>query len=259
MTLTLTLWACENDFDTFTSDFQSLTIKFWRDTAFALLPFWQIWGGWDLAQRFYWTHSSFILDLMTSLQMNTPNKLHQKLNLPVDKLWKKYILCSNLRYQDNLVGILLLTDRLCEKSIYWDYTSVYLFFSGLWQCWKTKWDRDFFSSFSFQDDLNNHCNALSYLTIVFQADFRECSAGFTGKSELSACDIITVSWPCRNVEWRKFEPGNLVKLAMLLFIIWNVVDSLFIVQNVINVCGKSWTTCYGHKEVVNWKKKISNF
>ena len=126
--LTLALWAWENDFDTFTSDFQSLTIKFWRDTAFALLPFWQIWGGWDLAQYFYWTHSSFILDLMTSLQMNTPNKLHQKINLPVDKLWKKYILCSNMRYQDNLVGILLLTERLCEKSIYWDYnTSVYLF------------------------------------------------------------------------------------------------------------------------------------
>merc|ERR1711962_1331706 len=47
-----------------------------------------------------------------------------------------------------------------------------------------------------------------------QADFRECSAGFTGKSELSACDIIT---------------------------------------NVINVCGKSWTTCYGHKEVRQMK------
>ena len=117
-----------------------------------LLPFWQIWGGWDLAQRFYWTHSSFILDLMTSLQMNTPNKLHQKLNLPVDKLWKKYILCSNMRYQDNLVGILLLTDRLCEKSIYWDYnTSVYLFFSGLWQYWKTKSKKKIFSSFSFLD------------------------------------------------------------------------------------------------------------
>jgi len=47
-----------------------------------------------------------------------------------------------------------------------------------------------------------------------QADFRECSVGFTGKSELSACDIIT---------------------------------------NVINVCGKSWTTCYGHKEVRQMK------
>merc|ERR1719447_818753 len=47
-----------------------------------------------------------------------------------------------------------------------------------------------------------------------QADFRECSVGFTGKSELSACDIIT---------------------------------------NVINVCGRSWTTCYGHKEVRQMK------
>ena len=31
-----------------------------------------------------------------------------------------------------------------------------------------------------------------------------------------------------------------------------MVDSLLIVQNVINVCGKSWTTCYGHKEVVTF-------
>ena len=123
------------------------------------------------------------------------------------------------QHQDILVGILLLTDRLCEKSIYWDYTSVYLFFSGLWQCWKTKWDRYFFSSFSFQDDLNNHCNALSYLTIVFQADFRECSAGFTGKSELSACDIITVSWRCIVVEWRK-----ILSQMLDVVIIWNVVN-----------------------------------
>ena len=141
----------------------------------------------------------------------------------------------------------MLFDRLCEKSLYLDYTSLYLFFIGLWQCWKTNSDNDFFSSFSLQDDLNKHCNAMPYLMIVFQADFRECSVGFTGKSELSACDIITVSWPCR-VE----ESGNLVKFAMLLFTIWNVVDSLFIVQNVINVCGKSWTTCYGHKEVVTF-------
>ena len=53
----------------------------------------------------------------------------------------------------------------------------------------------------FFSDLNNHCNELVVLhMIVFQADFRECSAGFTGKSELSACDIITVSWRCIVVE-----------------------------------------------------------
>ena len=72
-----------------------------------------------------------------------------------------------------------------------------------WQCWKTNSDNDFFSSFSFQDDLNYHCNAMSCLIIVCQADFRECSVGFTGKSELSACDIITVSWPFRVEEWRQ--------------------------------------------------------
>ena len=108
-----------------------------------------------------------------------------------------------MRYQHNLVGILLITDRLCEKSIYLDYTSLYLFFIGLWQCWKTNSDNDFFSSFSLQDDLNDQCNALFNLMIIFQADFRECSVGFTGKSELSACDIITVSWPCRVEERRK--------------------------------------------------------